>query len=280
VDTDISDSLRYDVTLINSQEYQRLTGEKIKIENEILVFDLSGAFASDELIIMNEGMDINLKVNEILSALPFIQDQEKYRKLVIIMEDPSIFGTLYDNAVKRQVLSMNYTGEDEKKLEFANGMSLLYLSSDVISDYYSKDIENSKWYSYFGGGLFLCMFVGSLLLITLVLIMYIKQITEGIEDRKQFELLKNVGIDERQVASIINTQVRLMFFLPLLLSISHIIVAYNLLCRMLKGFHMTDSMLVLISIVILAGIFTVVYWVIYKLTARRYYRLISKKIGL
>lgn len=48
-----------------------------------------------------------------------------------------------------------------------------------------------------------------------ILILYYKQISEGFEDKKRFEIMQKVGLDHREVRRIIHAQVLMVFFLPL-----------------------------------------------------------------
>ena len=51
-----------------------------------------------------------------------------------------------------------------------------------------------------------------------VLIIYYKQISEGYEDKKRFEIMQKVGMSRREVKRSIRAQVLMVFFLPLVTS--------------------------------------------------------------
>ena len=46
------------------------------------------------------------------------------------------------------------------------------------------------------------------------MIIYYKQMSEGYEDQKRFQILSNVGLTEKEAKESIRTQVMLLFYLP------------------------------------------------------------------
>lgn len=172
-------------------------------------------------------------------------------------------------------LSFNAEGTKENRIAFAKNIKNSIKEKSTITSFTSRDLESLDWYNYFGGGLFLCIFMGVLFLIALVLIIYYKQLSEGIEDRKQFKILQDVGMDKDEVKSTINQQIKLMFFLPIGMTILHMIVGYNLICRVLAGFHLSDTLLIFKCILIVIIVFSFVYVAAYKITSNVYYKLIN-----
>lgn len=71
------------------------------------------------------------------------------------------------------------------------------------------------------------MFIGILLsllfIIFLTLVIYYKQITEGYNDRYNFEVMQKVGLDRKEVSAIVHKEIRIMFFLPLLVAVVHLV---------------------------------------------------------
>ena len=65
-----------------------------------------------------------------------------------------------------------------------------------------------------------------------MLIIYYKQISEGYEDKKRFEIMQKVGMSRREVKRSIRAQVLMVFFLPLVTSFVHI--AHDLHSRLYK----------------------------------------------
>ncbi|MDO4571913.1 MAG: FtsX-like permease family protein [Clostridia bacterium] len=130
-------------------------------------------------------------------------------------------------------------------------------------------------FGVYGGLLFLGAFFGALFLAITVLIIYFKQISEGNEDKAQFAIMQKVGMDDALVKSTINRQVLWVFFAPLCMTALHMLFASRIIARMLRAFMLYDWLLVLACIGGAVLAFALVYLVIYRLTARVYYRIVK-----
>jgi len=140
----------------------------------------------------------------------------------------------------------------------------------------SKDIYNNRAenYAMYGGLLFLGVFFGMLFLAVTVLIIYFKQISEGYDDKAQFDILQKVGMDDRQVKSTINSQVLWVFFIPLGMTLLHMLFASKIMSCMLGTFQLNDYGLIFRCIGVTCAAFMLLYLIVYKLTARVYYRIV------
>ena len=107
-----------------------------------------------------------------------------------------------------------------------------------------------------------------------VLIMYYKQITEGYEDKKRFEIMQKVGLDKREVKKTINSQVLTVFFLPLVVAAIHIVFAFPMIEKMLRLLYLDNTNLYIMTTVICFGVFALVYVLIYFLTSKVYYGIV------
>jgi putative ABC transport system permease protein len=119
------------------------------------------------------------------------------------------------------------------------------------------------------------IFFGILFLAVTVLIIYFKQISEGYEDKAQFSILQKVGMDDAQVKATINRQVLWVFFIPLGMTILHMVFASKIMARMLQMFMLYDWGLVLCCIGGVCVVFALLYLIVYRLTARVYYRIVK-----
>lgn len=174
-------------------------------------------------------------------------------------------------------LVFDMAGETEDCLAFIDAVTaaLEEFSLDGVScsDYYST-IQDG--YAVYGGLLFLGAFFGVLFLAMTVLILYFKQITEGIEDAGRFAVLQKVGMDDTQVRDTINRQVLIVFFLPLATTLLHMVFASRMMACMLQTFMLYDWNLVLACIGGTAVVFVLLYFIVYRLTARVYYRIVRR----
>ncbi len=176
---------------------------------------------------------------------------------------------------------INYSGGRSEALEFGTNADNLYF--DTIStqlsgaSYTSTDINVNRVDSNvtYGGLLFLGIFFALLFLVNTVIIMYFKQVSEGYEDRERFVILQKVGMSDKEVRRTINKQVITMFFLPLGVALVHLLAASNMLVKILSALILTEFSTVLLSILITAAVFSVVYVLVFNSTAKVYYRLVK-----
>ena len=134
----------------------------------------------------------------------------------------------------------------------------------------------SNIYTLYGGFLFLGLFLGILFLTAMVLIIYYKQVSEGWDDRDRFLILQKVGMGPAEVQATIRTQTRLVFFLPLAAALLHLAAAMPMMHRLLKALSLNNLPLFVACAAAVALVFTVVYYLIYRFTARVYYRIVRR----
>lgn len=127
-----------------------------------------------------------------------------------------------------------------------------------------------------GGFMFVGFVLGISFILGAALIIYYKQISEGAQDQNNFRILQEVGLSKRDVAATIKTQVRTLFFLPIIVTIVHFAFAYKMISKSIDVFGISDGhMVAMISIVTVIGLI-VIYWLIYKLTSRIYYKIVER----
>ena len=115
-------------------------------------------------------------------------------------------------------------------------------------------------------------------LLTTVLIIYYKQISEGYEDQRRYHIMQQVGMSRREVGVSIRGQILLVFFLPLLAAGLHILAAFPMLCRILELFGLYDVGLFALCTAGTLAVFAAVYAMVYGLTARTYERIVGSVV--
>ena len=142
----------------------------------------------------------------------------------------------------------------------------------TVTDIYS---ERDTYMSLYGSLLFIGIFIGFLFLAATVMIIYYKQISEGYEDRERFVIMKKVGMSDKEVKGTIKSQILLVFFLPILLACVHIGFAFPAIQRILRALGLVNTPLMIGCLIATVAVYVIGYGVIYRLTARTYYRIIS-----
>ena len=113
-----------------------------------------------------------------------------------------------------------------------------------------------------------------LFLMGAAMIIYYKQVSEGYEDKERFEIMQKVGMNRREVKSTINSQVLLVFFLPLVVAGMHLAFAFPILEKVLHILLLSSTSLFVVCSLVTFGVFAAVYTLIYMATARTYYKIV------
>ncbi|MBS5319630.1 MAG: FtsX-like permease family protein, partial [Gemella haemolysans] len=128
----------------------------------------------------------------------------------------------------------------------------------------------------FASFLFIGVFISFIFVISQVVIMYYKQISEGYEDKGNFEIMRKVGITDKQIKQSIRSQVLLIFFSPLIIATLHTIVAYPFIEKILRLFLITDNSIFLQALAVTIVVFAIFYLIVYAITSKIYYRIIKE----
>ena len=105
--------------------------------------------------------------------------------------------------------------------------------------------------------------------------MYYKQISEGYDDKERFAIMQKVGISHKEIKKSIHSQVLTVFFLPLIVAGIHIAFAFPFITRLLAILNLTNVNLFAMATVGGFLLFSVFYAVVYRITARSYYKIVS-----
>ncbi|HIZ20670.1 MAG TPA: ABC transporter permease [Firmicutes bacterium] len=135
--------------------------------------------------------------------------------------------------------------------------------------------EKSSFYSLYGGLFFLGILLGIVFVFAAVLIMYYKQVSEGYEDQSRFAIMQKVGMTRREIQKSINSQVLTVFFLPLLMAGVHTAFAFPLVSKLLSLFNLVNIPLLILVTIGCYLVFALFYVVVYRITSRSYYRIVS-----
>lgn len=155
--------------------------------------------------------------------------------------------------------------ESFKKLEKQSGIEIE-----------GKEENKITFRGVFASFLFIGVFISFIFVISQVVIMYYKQISEGYEDKGNFEIMRKVGITDKQIKQSIRSQVLLIFFSPLIIATLHTIVAYPFIEKILRLFLITDNSIFLQALAVTIVVFAIFYLIVYAITSKIYYRIIKE----
>ena len=188
---------------------------------------------------------------------------------------------------RRSMLNYTYqfdlSGTDDEQLDALHTLlsaPAFESAAEAANVNYTTDMRADGYptlRSTYGGFLFLGFFLGFVFLLATVLIIYYKQVSEGYDDCGRFRIMQQVGMTPREVKRTIRTQVLLMFFLPLVTAAIHIAFAFPLVKQIVFAFGVQNVHLFLLCTLGTFAVFALLYTLVYLITARSYYRIVSAK---
>lgn len=271
------------LSVVCLEDYNAMTGEKAELlPDEVLVKTGGGCKISRDTITV---MEREFQIKGEASAEDVVTSS--YPIVFLVVADLDVMMDIRDiiNAanmdINNTVIQYNYdfnlSGTLEDKQAFCtelrdtlNAAGIAHLA-EVENIYTVRD----EIYQLYGSLFFIGIFIGMLFLITTAMIIYYKQISEGYDDRERFVILQKVGMGSREIKRTIKNQILIVFFLPILMAVIHICFAFDCIKKILFMFNLNN---VAIFVGCTAGtivIFFIVYAVIYRLTAKIYYRIVN-----
>ena len=285
-------------TILTKEEYENLTGESEEDfgANEILLYHKEKNTLKE---INLGGEKYNVKKN--LTDFPNTEEDAFFMVdayYMVVKDDKTIEGIYQaqkkafgENASNLTYeIRLDIDGTKEEKISCADAVSKALKtelsaqkeSTDKketaeTSGYHveSKQKSEDDFYSLYGGFLFLGIFLGILFLMATTLIIYYKQISEGYADKERFEIMEKVGMTKKEVKGSIRSQVLKVFFLPIAVAAIHVAAAFPLVTRLLAMFGLMNTTLFMACTIGTIVVFAVIYGVVYMMTARVYYKIVS-----
>lgn len=268
---------------ITLDDYNRTEGTNVSLApDEVLVFPSGKQFD-------HKTIDIASNTFKVKGILDSIKADSNYsanlqNSMFVVVDSMDTLFMIDD--LQKQAYGDNasyiHTSYDFN-LSKSEGMSVKEATDTLIANYPGDttymmvDTQEGNYedlLSLYASFLFIGIFLSFLFIMATVLIMYYKQITEGYEDKKRFEIMQKVGLDKREVKKTINSQVLTVFFLPLVVAAIHIVFAFPMIEKMLRLLYLDNTNLYIMTTVICFGVFALVYVLIYFLTSKVYYGIV------
>ena len=270
------------VNFFDQATYEQLTGQKVELgENEILAYGYHYPGKLDsQLKINGKSFTIKEKLNSnfIQGKLPqdsLFQDQ---MGLYLVLPDLSQLGLKMDKN-----LEFSITAKDKENSAFLAGVIKELHSTDKMSQYgatyfsgYDRYSIEKDWRESAGTILFIGVFLSVIFLLATVLVIYYKQISEGYEDRENFVIMQQVGLDQKQTATTIRKQILTVFFLPLFFSFLYLGVAYKMIAKIVALLGANNAGLVLQTTLAICAVFFISYVLVFLLTSRSYRKIVVR----
>jgi len=270
------------VYFFDQATYEQLTGQKVELgENEILAYGYQYPGRLDtQLEINGKTFTIKQKLdsNFIQGKLPQVDLFQHQMGLYLVLPDLNQLGLKVDKN-----LEFSINAKDKENQDFISGLIKDLYSTDKMSQYgatlfggYERYSIEKEWRETAGTLLFIGIFLSVIFLLATVLVIYYKQISEGYEDRENFEILQQVGLDQKQTGTTIRKQILTVFFLPLFFSFLYLGVAYKMIAKIVAILGATNAGLVLQTTLSICAVFFISYVLVFLLTSRSYRKIVVR----
>lgn len=290
-DTAASANVEY-LTVLPEEEYEKISGKTVELKpGEILAFQENGGKGNISL------NGVAYKVKEWLEEKPtYDRGNNIFYKTTIVVtkEDLQKMDALQkelagkDRGYLKLEFGLYIEGGKEADIKYGNLIrkdlepltETLKGEEDSVSPWFQSSIREEHYRSFYtlnGGLLFLGIFLGFIFLVGAGMIIYYKQMSEGYEDKERFEIMQKVGMSRKEVKSAIRRQILMVFFLPLLMAVLHIIMAFPMISRLLGLLGMMNTELYILCTAGTIAVFAVIYAAIYMCTAKSYYKIVERR---
>lgn len=257
-------------------------------ENEVALFTIKKT-DMDTLVLENRSYHVKeikqFQNTEDFETIADIMDEYYY----VIVNDVQDMERLWQlqkdiyqensSSISRQV-RLDIDGDSEQKKEcFENIKTALgpeQAKARILID--SRQSSLDEFYQIYGGFLFLGLFLGILFLMITVLIIFYKQISEGYDDKERFSIMEKVGMSNDEVKATIRSQVRTVFFLPILMAAIHVGMAFPMIKRLLSLFGLSNTALFAGCMAGTILVFVLIYLLVFLKTSKTYYKIVGEQV--
>ena len=274
-----------DLTVLPLEDYTRMTGERLTLEPD------EAYLCSPRMVYTQPDLRIGELTYQIKGQLPsfggFGADSANITTMIYLIVpdfDAAVNALRTQNTRYPVVVSWQYSFDsgspDEAQIAFLRDMMGTFADNReglVYASYTVESIASNRedFVGTYGSLFFLAILLSIVFLAAAVLILYYKQISEGYEDQARFEIMQRVGMTKTDIRKSINSQLLLVFFLPLLFAGLHLGFAFPFVHKLLMLFNLTNLKLLIGTTVVTFAIYAVFYTLVYRITSNSYYSIVA-----
>ncbi len=273
------DSASVLLIMIPQSDYNSLTGQNVSLEtDQVLVTSVRDT----EITSLDfDGTDYRIAGNA--DALPVIDKTigNYYGTFYVVTADAAPILSAYnygygqDSAILPYFYEFDTDGTDGQQEAFTAELRSEMEDQGINGGVTSRLEAGQTFYQTYGSFFFIGIFLGTMFLAATLLIIYYKQITEGYDDRERYEIMRKVGMSTKEIRKTVNSQILMVFFLPLLAAVIHLAASTKMIRGILELLHLQNEPLFWTCTVATILVFAVVYALFYYLTSRTYARIVG-----
>lgn len=271
VDQYYPDNHFYYVEMMTQDEYNRIEKRNVSLEEqEILTYTSNGKCGKKEINIAGRNYQVKKELSEMTSQPK--STAEMYKTLYIVFANAEQIERIEPFSYADK---FNLKGDDGKQKEALEQIQNEFYEKIPDGMMESRMLSRSSFYELYGGLFFIGIYLGSMFIMATVLIIYYKQISEGYDDRERYQIMQKVGMSKKEVKRSIRSQVLSVFFLPLIVAVIHVAVAFKVMTKILGVLNLTNVSLFAVCTIITIAVFAVFYIIVYSITAKEYYQIVN-----
>lgn len=261
----------YYVEMMTQDEYNRIEKRNVSLEEqEILTYTTNSKCGKKEINIAGQNYQVKKELSEMTSQPK--STAEMYKTLYIVFANAEQIERIESFSYADK---FNLKGDDGKQKETLEQIQNEFYEKFPDGTMESRMLSRSSFYELYGGLFFIGIYLGSMFIMATVLIIYYKQISEGYDDRERYQIMQKVGMSKKEVKRSIRSQVLSVFFLPLVVAVIHVAVAFKVMTKILGVLNLTNVSLFAVCTIITIAVFAVFYIIVYSITAKEYYRIVN-----
>lgn len=273
------------IVVLELKDYNKVSKEQktLNTGETLLFIDKKGKYEASEITVQGVNLKIKEKLTDFPGALGTAAANVIDTYYVVVKDNADV--KKIESALKKKLNISDEAGEvynyvgfniSDKTKEAKVIENFKQLEKEGNINIEGKAENETNFKGFYASFLFIGVFISMIFVVSQVVIMYYKQISEGYEDKGKFGIMRKVGLTDRQIKQSIRSQVLMIFFAPLVIATLHTVVAYPFIEKILKLFLATDNNVFLIALAVTIAVFAVFYLIVYLITSRIYYRIIKE----
>lgn len=281
-----------ELTFMTRENYEKMSGNKVdEIKEGTVSLAGSDIAEMDQIKVLDTEFTVSEKQEYITESDAFMSDMLAGIYYVIV-EDQETLQALFQKQKEilgekasqyENTIYFNTDGSAKEKLDCVNALNEVLNDPTLkegFTDVYMECRQSyvAEFYVLYGGLFFLGLFLGILFLMVTVLIIFYKQISEGYEDKERFQIMEKVGMSNAEVKRTISAQVRIVFILPIATAAIHVFAAFPMIRRILAILNLNNVTLFVYCLMGTILAFGLIYYVVFRLTSRSYYKIVGEQI--
>lgn len=277
------------ILMTSLDDYNSINSENETLnDDEILIYSRRKEYEYSTIQLFDTKYSVKKKIKKPIDNGPFFSNNLT-ESIQIVVKNKSILDEmnnylnenfkeeLEEESALKYLYGFDINGSEDSKKSLYNDIKKLLKESNFIGDSECVQIQREGIKGLYGGMFFLGIFLGSIFTMATILIIYYKQISEGYEDKERFRIMQNVGMSHAEVKRSIHSQIMTVFFMPLIMAGIHVAFAFPIVKQILMMLNLTNTRLYIICTIVCFVAFTIIYAVIYSLTAKIYYHIVSTR---